>query len=177
MASTVAAHAAARTSTQRQAVIEALIANDGNVKRTVRETGVPETTVRRWRDEEGIPPLTISEDPWEIRDRRHASFWGRVDIESSKTGCWLWTGGLDLKGYGTVFGKGAHRFAFEERHGPLNGRHLHHVCANRRCVNPAHLLPVADAAAHARVEKLERQLIACMRAEAFTSLESPGAAA
>lgn len=34
-----------------------LAANDGNVKRTARETGVPENTVRRWKKEfESDPP-------------------------------------------------------------------------------------------------------------------------
>ena len=32
-------------------VYVALASNDGNVKRTARETGVPEATVRRWRDD------------------------------------------------------------------------------------------------------------------------------
>jgi hypothetical protein len=36
---------------ERQAVAESLARTNGNVKRTVRETGVPESTVRRWRDE------------------------------------------------------------------------------------------------------------------------------
>lgn len=36
-----------------------LTANDGNVKRTARETGVPENTVRRWKKEfEQKPPST-----------------------------------------------------------------------------------------------------------------------
>lgn len=37
-----------------------LTANDGNVKRTSREAGVPENTVRRWRDEweKNGPPAT-----------------------------------------------------------------------------------------------------------------------
>lgn len=36
-----------------------LAANDGNVKRTARETGVPENTVRRWRNEfQEAPPRT-----------------------------------------------------------------------------------------------------------------------
>lgn len=41
-------------------VYVALAANDGNVKRTARETGVPENTVRRWRDdwERNGPPST-----------------------------------------------------------------------------------------------------------------------
>lgn len=38
-------------------VFVALTANDGNVKRTARETGVPENTVRRWKKEfETAPP-------------------------------------------------------------------------------------------------------------------------
>lgn len=36
-----------------------LSANDGNVKRTARETGIPENTVRRWRNEfKNEPPST-----------------------------------------------------------------------------------------------------------------------
>lgn len=35
----------------RQAVAECLARTGGNIKRTVRETGIPESTVRRWRDE------------------------------------------------------------------------------------------------------------------------------
>lgn len=44
----------------KASVYVALVANDGNVKRVARETGFPESTVRRWRDEferEGPPPL------------------------------------------------------------------------------------------------------------------------
>lgn len=43
-------------------VYVALAANDGNIKRTARETGVPETTVRRFKQEfekEGPPPQEI----------------------------------------------------------------------------------------------------------------------
>lgn len=39
------------TETDKAKVYVVLRANDGNVKRTARETGVPENTVRRWRDE------------------------------------------------------------------------------------------------------------------------------
>jgi transposase-like protein len=41
-----------------------LQANDGNVKRTARETGVPENTVRRWRNqfqEDGPPDTELVE--------------------------------------------------------------------------------------------------------------------
>lgn len=34
----------------------------------------------------------------------------------------------------------AHRFAYEERNGPIpDGFHLHHACGERSCVNPDHL--------------------------------------
>jgi transposase-like protein len=39
------------TEADKAKVFAVLRANDGNVKRTARETGVPENTVRRWRNE------------------------------------------------------------------------------------------------------------------------------
>lgn len=45
------------TEQDKARVYVALTANDGNVKRTARETGVPENTVRRWKKEfETSPP-------------------------------------------------------------------------------------------------------------------------
>jgi transposase-like protein len=44
---------------QRAAVLLALEVNQGNIARTARNTGVPEATVRDWRDtweREGVPP-------------------------------------------------------------------------------------------------------------------------
>jgi hypothetical protein len=105
---------------------------------------------------------------WEARERTrrrpaYEAFASMFVIDES-SGCHNWTGHIDRDGYGAFRGRGAHRFAFEHRHGPLKDRPLHHVCANRRCVNPVHLLPVADAQAHARLERLERDFIAEVRA-------------
>jgi transposase-like protein len=47
------------TDDDRAAVFLALTVNDGNVKRTARETGVPENTVRDWKTrwaKDGVPP-------------------------------------------------------------------------------------------------------------------------
>jgi hypothetical protein len=41
---------------ERACVFLSLAANRGNVKRTARETGVPESTVRLWRNERGLEP-------------------------------------------------------------------------------------------------------------------------
>jgi transposase-like protein len=52
------------TDDDKARVFVVLGANDGNVKRTARETGVPENTVRRWRDEwekNGPPPTDMVE--------------------------------------------------------------------------------------------------------------------
>lgn len=54
----------AQRESQRQLVREALVANGGNVKRTARDTGVPETTVRRWRAQWGIEPYATSGAEW-----------------------------------------------------------------------------------------------------------------
>ena len=66
--------------------------------------------------------------------------------------CWNWTAYCLPNGYG-LFGTGpraevkkhyAHRFIYEHLHGLIpNGYQVHHVCQNRRCVNPDHLRLVA----------------------------------
>lgn len=61
--------------------------------------------------------------------------------------CWLWTGSLSAKGYGTVFFDGrnqaAHRVVYELLVRPIDdGYQLDHLCRVRCCVNPSHLEPV-----------------------------------
>jgi HNH endonuclease len=63
--------------------------------------------------------------------------------------CWMWTGGINYKGYGifTVNGKtiGAHRFSYEAHHGPLpDGMMPDHLCRVRHCVRPDHLEAVTN---------------------------------
>ena len=68
----------------------------------------------------------------------------RIDAVS---GCWVWTGGLNGKGYGLVWSAGktllVHRVAYEELVGPIpEGLTLDHLCRNRPCFNVDHLEPV-----------------------------------
>lgn len=67
--------------------------------------------------------------------------------------CWIWMGACRKGGYGAFgyLGKihAAHRWGYERFVGPIpDGRHLHHVCDQPRCVNPAHLLPLTQREHH-----------------------------
>ena len=73
----------------------------------------------------------------------------RFDAKHTKyeNGCWLWTGGIQPKGYGTFRFRGkhylAHRAAYEMFVGPIpDGLEIDHTCCVRHCVNPDHLEPV-----------------------------------
>ena len=72
------------------------------------------------------------------------ALWKRVEIRASKD-CWPWTGKVGGAGYGAFSSnnvlKGAHVWAFKLANGrwPTGGVAMH-VCDNRRCCNPAHLV-------------------------------------
>lgn len=85
--------------------------------------------------------------PANFEDGRAPSrFWRRV-IPCPMSGCWLWIGAVNHRGYGTISirrtANGAHRYAYERLVGEIPaGFHLDHRCRVRCCVNPAHLEPV-----------------------------------
>ena len=73
-------------------------------------------------------------------------------VEKQESGCWLWKGKIDRKGYGVfsmVGDKGkshqyrAHRISYTWIKGAIpDGLQLDHLCRVRNCVNPDHLEPV-----------------------------------
>jgi len=67
----------------------------------------------------------------------------KIDVN----GCWLWLGSISNQGYGQCHGKYshlAHRQIYMDINGLIPSRvELDHQCNNRRCVNPAHLVPVS----------------------------------
>lgn len=76
------------------------------------------------------------------RPRLDRVFWTQTVI--SETGCWLWTGTRQGRGYGFVIRNRrrflAHRYAFVLVNGPIpDGLQVLHRCDVRLCVNPAHL--------------------------------------
>jgi hypothetical protein len=66
-------------------------------------------------------------------------------FEKKPDGCWHWTGGMHLRGYGCFCADGrrrvlAHRYSYQHFVGPVpEGLELDHLCRVRHCVNPAHL--------------------------------------
>lgn len=62
----------------------------------------------------------------------------------SETGCWLWSGPTNGKGYGVFYvgtkTRHAHRCSYEVFKGAIpDGLHVLHACDTPLCVNPAHL--------------------------------------
>ncbi len=62
--------------------------------------------------------------------------------------CWVWTRAT-MRGYGCltrlIQGKRplVHVYVYEHAIGPVpEGKQLHHVCHNKACYNPTHLLPL-----------------------------------
>lgn len=64
------------------------------------------------------------------------------------SGCWLWTGAVNERGYGQIRINGktvaAHRTSYQIYVGNIpNGLQIDHLCKNPSCVNPQHLEPVS----------------------------------
>lgn len=71
----------------------------------------------------------------------------RIQVDPD-TGCWLWLGRLNSKGYGP------HRRVYERLVGPLAADQvLDHLCRVRACCNPAHVEPVTNQENSQRGEK------------------------
>jgi hypothetical protein len=79
-----------------------------------------------------------------VLDAASERFWANVD-QTDESGCWLWTGYRNPKGYGQfAFGNGrrfmAHRLAFAATGQVIpEEMQLDHLCRVRNCVNPGHL--------------------------------------
>ena len=66
----------------------------------------------------------------------------REKVKKDKSGCWLWTGRVDHRGYGRFFWQGrdrpAHYYTLMKAGRPVpKNRETHHICQKRNCVKPA----------------------------------------
>lgn len=81
------------------------------------------------------------------RQPANERFWLKVDMSGGVDACWLWTGGKQAAGYGTISidGQqvGTHRYSYQLAYGPIpDGLFVCHNCPGGdtpSCVNPAHL--------------------------------------
>jgi len=82
-------------------------------------------------------------------------------IPEPNTGCLLWTGAMDSKGYGLIMvggrAVGAHRAVWQMINGPI-ARHqlVKHRCHVPLCCNPDHLALVAINRAPAAIDRKAR---------------------
>ena len=99
-------------------------------------------------------------------------------VERTDT-CWLWTGALNSKGYGSMSynGKGtnAHRLSYILHKGEIpDGLIICHTCDTPKCVNPDHLWAgtpsenMKDMFAKDRQGSTSRQKTHCRRGHEFT---------
>ena len=117
-------------------------------------TGLSQRQVRRIADRAGLARMR-----WPVY-RRGIQPWDYD--EDADTGCWIWRHGKSAQGHGRLnVGNGrseyAHRFSYEQQHGPLpSGTAITHACGNNSCVNPEHLSMaprvLEDAVARQQVE-------------------------
>lgn len=99
-----------------------------------------------WKPVEGADEQT---------ERRLHRLLARATLDAA-TGCWLWQGAKQSRGYGSVGdGKGssalAHRVSWELHNGGIPpGLTVDHRCHTKSCINPAHLELVPAALNSAR---------------------------
>lgn len=123
----------------------------------------------------------ITEAIFGVNTRRLALFGGAYRLldrilaayarHCSADECWNWIN-VGEQGYGKIAVPGeiarkAHRVIWKRLKGAIpNGFVVHHICANRRCVNPIHLT-LMDSADHCGLSK--RGAAECRRGHRYTA--------
>lgn len=106
----------------------------------------------RWRRHGN--PLTVHRD-WRPAIEK---VWDQLRVDEA-SGCWLWTGTVDVSGYVVVCDTGkrrvlGHRLVWEYLCGAIpDGLELDHLCFTRNCLNVEHLDPVTPAENKRRMQE------------------------
>lgn len=103
-------------------------------------------------DPRGLVSSRVRPEMWDAPDTSIEALVGSRIVPQAD-GCWIWTGEARA-GYGQIKVGGrrtqAHRFVYVTLVGPIQrGCHLHHICDNRRCCNPEHLVALSPLEHHA----------------------------
>lgn len=127
-------------------------------ERTIRAAGLCDAHYQRLRDSGSVR----ADDPVQITGDDERRFWSKVHRTE---GCWLWVGYVANHGYGVMnIGRRvvyAHRYAWGLIRGEIPpATQIHHLCHERRCVNPDHL-ELMSAATHARHHQREHAPTHC----------------
>ena len=87
--------------------------------------------------------------------------------------CWLYQGPVHATGYGIYHRRYAHRISYEYFYGKLDKEfHIHHICGNKLCIRPTHLLAVT-ASEHSRLHRIKTRIIQLNSRDFHNGEESP----
>lgn len=95
-------------------------------------------------------------------------------IQRADNGCWVWTGGKNPNGYGSMTINQrkvlAHRFAYENFRMPIPPElELDHLCRNPSCANPFHLEPVTHSVNILRGKSFNKNKTHCINGHEYTT--------
>lgn len=101
------------------------------------------STVVNWVKKHNISPHS------QLKLEIDNCFWSKVHKGGSNK-CWEWQASKSIYGYGQIQinkkRRPAHTISWELYNGRKirSGYHIHHICENKCCVNPAHLIEITN---------------------------------